>query len=114
MEVKSGKKTRLTQAEGWHKVTMSGDMKYFVDNYSSLKVPRVILLVQNDGKKVKELLKAEDPTKDYNFGEITLGTVKSADGKFNNYYRLIKPMNFDASGNIRLSFMFMGGRIHRW
>ena len=56
VEVKSGKKTRLTQAEGWHKVTMSGDMKYFVDNYSSLKVPRVILLVQNDGKKVKELL----------------------------------------------------------
>ncbi len=43
---------------------------------------------------MKELLKAEDPTKDYNFGEITLGTVKSADGKFNNYYRLIKPMNF--------------------
>ena len=50
VEVKSGKKTRLTQAEGWHKVTMSGDMKYFVDNYSSLKVPRVMLLVQNDGK----------------------------------------------------------------
>ena len=109
VEVKSGKKTRLTQAEGWHKVTMSGDMKYFVDNYSSLKVPRVILLVQNDGKKVKELLKAEDPTKDYNFGEITLGTVKSADGKFNNYYRLIKPMNFDASRKYPVIVYVYGG-----
>ena len=29
VELKSGKKTRLTQAEGWHKVTMSNDMKYF-------------------------------------------------------------------------------------
>ena len=97
VDVKSGKKTQLTKVEGWHNINMSSDKKYFVDNYSSLRVPRVINLVQNDGKIVKELLKAENPVKDYNFGEITMGTVKTADGKFDNYYRLIKPMNFDAS-----------------
>lgn len=97
MDMKSGKAVRLTRDEGWHKVMMSGDMKYFVDNYSSLNVPRVIHLVQNDGKIVKELLKAENPVRDYNYGEITLGTVRSADGKFNNYYRLIKPSDFDPS-----------------
>ncbi len=97
VDVKSGKKTQLTKVEGWHNINMSCDKKYFVDNYSSLRVPRVINLVQNDGKIVKELLKAENPVKDYNFGEITMGTVKTADGKFDNYYRLIKPMNFDAS-----------------
>ena len=97
VDVKSGKKIRLTQAEGWHDIKMSRDKKYFIDNYSCLRVPRVINLTQNDGKIVKELLKAENPTKDYNFGEITMGTVKTADGKFDNYYRLIKPMNFDAS-----------------
>lgn len=97
VDVKTGKKAQLTKAEGWHRVTMSGDMKYFIDNYSSLNVPRVINLVQNDGKVVKELLNAENPTKDYNYGEITMGTVKTADGKFDNYYRLIKPMNFDPS-----------------
>lgn len=58
---------------------------------------------------MKELLKAEDPTKDYNFGEITLGTVKSADGKFNNYYRLIKPMNFDASRKYPVIVYVYGG-----
>ena len=97
VDVKSGKKTQLTKVEGWHNINMSRDKKYFVDNYSSLRVPRVINLVQNDGKIVKELLKAENPVKDYNFGEIIMGTVKTADGKFDNYYRLIKPMNFDAS-----------------
>lgn len=97
VDVKSGKKAQLTKVEGWHNINMSRDKKYFVDNYSSLRVPRVINLVQNDGKIVKELLKAENPVKDYNFGEITMGTVKTADGKFDNYYRLIKPMNFDAS-----------------
>lgn len=97
VDLKSGKKTRLTQAEGWHRVSMSDDMGYFVDNYNSLNVPRVISLVRNDGKVVKEFLKADNPIKDYNFGEITLGTVKTADGQFDNYYRLIKPMNFDPS-----------------
>lgn len=97
VDLKSGKKTRLTQADGWHRVSMSNDLNYFVDNYNSLNVPRVINLVRNDGKIVKELLKGSNPTKDYNFGEITLGTVKTADGQFDNYYRLIKPMNFDPS-----------------
>ena len=97
VDLKSGKKTQLTKAEGWHRLDMSRNMQYFVDNYSSLNVPRVIQLVRNDGKVVKELLRAENPTKDYNFGEITMGTVKTADGKFDNYYRLIKPMNFDPS-----------------
>lgn len=109
VELKSGKKTRLTQAEGWHKVTMSNDMKYFVDNYSSLNVPRVIHLMRNDGNRVKELLKAENPTKDYNFGEITMGTVKTADGKFDNYYRLIKPMNFDSSRKYPVIVYVYGG-----
>ena len=109
VDLKSGRKTRLTQAEGWHKVTMSSDMNYFVDNYSSLKVPRVINLVRNDGKVVKELLKAEDPTRDYHFGEITLGTVKTADGKFDNYYRLIKPMNFDPSKKYPVIVYVYGG-----
>lgn len=109
VDLKSGKKTRLTQAEGWHKVTLSADMKYFVDNYSSLNVPRVIRLMRNDGRQVKELLKAENPTKDYNFGEITMGTVKTADGKFDNYYRLIKPMNFDASKKYPVIVYVYGG-----
>ena len=109
VDLKNGKKTRLTAAEGWHQVLMSGDMKYFVDNYSSLNVPRVILLAQNDGKTVKELLKAEDPTRDYNFGEITLGTVKTADGKFDNYYRLIKPMDFDPSRKYPVIVYVYGG-----
>ncbi len=97
VDIKSCKKTRLTRAEGWHNISMSAGTAYFIDSYSSLRVPRVINVVRNDGKIMKELLKAENPVKDYNFGEITMGTVKTADGQFDNYYRLIKPMNFDPS-----------------
>lgn len=109
VDVKSGKKLQLTKAEGWHSVKMSADMAYFVDNYSSLRVPRVVNLAKNDGKVVKELLRAEDPTCDYNYGEITMGTVKSADGKYDNYYRLIKPMDFDASKKYPVILYVYGG-----
>lgn len=80
VEVKSGKKNRLTTEEGWHNITMSGDCAYFVDNYSSIKVPRNVDLTMNTGKVVRRLQEVENPNKDYNFGEITLGKIKADDG----------------------------------
>lgn len=96
INLKSRKTTRLTDAEGWHNISVSPDGKYFLDNYSSLNVPRVIDLGSTDGKFLTNLLTAENPVKDYAFSEIVLGSVKSADGKFDNYYRLIKPAGFDS------------------
>lgn len=109
VDLKTGKKTRLTQAEGWHNVSMSGDKKYFIDNYGSLNVARVMEVTKNDGKKVRELLRAENPNADYNYGEITMGTVKSADGRFDNYYRLIKPVDFDPSKKYPVIVYVYGG-----
>lgn len=109
VDLKTGKKSRLTEAEGWHTIMVSEDGRYFVDNYSSLNVPRRIELRQTNGKPVKEILKAENPTRTYNFGEISLGTVKSADGQFDNYYRLIKPMNFDPAKKYPVILYVYGG-----
>lgn len=109
VDQRTGKKERLTMAEGTHTVNVSQDGKYFVDSYSSLNVPRIINLVQSDGKIVRELFRAGNPVKDYSFGEITLGTVKSADGQFDNYYRLIKPLNFDPSRKYPVVVYVYGG-----
>ena len=38
---------------------------------------------------------ATNPMEAYNMPEITVGTLKAADGKTDLYYRLIKPVNFD-------------------
>jgi len=108
VEVKNGKMTRLTPAEGWHVVSMSGDCSYFIDNYSSQYVPRVIELVAHNGKAVRRLLEAENPTKDYQFGEITLGSIKAADGS-DLYYRLIKPVNFDPNKKYPVIHYVYGG-----
>ena len=107
--VKTGKPERLTFDEGWHDISMSPDCTHFVDSWSNLTTPRVIDLRSTDGKKSVNLLTAEDPTKDYAYTEISLGTVKSADGKYDNYYRLIKPLNFDPSKKYPLIVYVYGG-----
>ena len=96
-KVKFGKAEQLTKAEGWHTITMSPDLTEYVDMWSNLTTPRVTDLCSSDGKLIKNLLTAEDPTLDYAYTEINLGTIKSADGLYDNYYRMIKPLNFDPS-----------------
>lgn len=108
VEVKSGKKNRLTTEEGWHNITMSGDCAYFIDNYSSIKVPRNVDLTTNAGKVVRRLQEVENPNKDYNFGEITLGTIKADDGS-DLYYRLIKPTDFDPNKKYPVIHYVYGG-----
>jgi dipeptidyl-peptidase-4 len=94
-----GKPERLSQAPGWHKVAMSPDCKHYTDSYSSLTVPRVTDLCSADGKIVKNLLTAKDPTLDYAYTEIVLGTVKSADGKYDNWYWTSTPCAWNPSGS---------------
>ena len=108
VDLKSGKRSRLTSAEGWHMINMSSDCSYFVDNYSSQYVPRVIDLVANNGKQVRRILTAENPVKDYKFGDITLGKIKAADGS-DLYYRLIKPIDFDPNKRYPVIHYVYGG-----
>ena len=109
VDLKTRKQTRLTPAEGWHDVVVSKSGKYFLDTYSSLNVPRVVELGRTDGKPAKELFRAEDPTVGYNFVPIELGKIKSADGKFDNYYRLMKPLDFDPTKKYPVIMYVYGG-----
>ena len=104
-----GKPQRLTFAEGWHEIQLSPDCRHFIDSYSSLCTPRVVNICTTDGKILKNLLTADDPTLDYAYTEISLGTVKSADGQYDNYYRLIKPKDFDPSKKYPVIVYVYGG-----
>ena len=109
VEIATGKQTRLTKAEGWHTVSVSKSGRYFLDTYSSLHIPRVVELGRTDLKPARELFRAEDPTVGYNYAPITIGTVKSADGKYDNYYRLIKPLDFDPTKKYPVILYVYGG-----
>ena len=104
-----GEPQRLTQTSGWHKIKMSPDCKHYIDTWSSLTVPNVIDLCHSDGSPLRNLLIAEDPTLPYAYTEIVLGSVKSADGEFDNYYRLIKPKDFDPNKKYPVILYVYGG-----
>ena len=109
VDVKSGRSTRLTFEEGWHSVRLSPDCRYFIDVYSNLSTPGVTDLKSTDGKSDVTLFQAEDPTEGFAYCEIDLGTVKSADGKYDNWYRLIKPKDFDPSKKYPVILYVYGG-----
>ena len=109
ISLRNGKVRRLTRGEGWHNCAISPDGKYFSDNYSSLNVPRIVAIGSTDGKIYREVFRAENPAKDYNYSTIELGSVKSADGKYNNHYRLIKPLDFDENKKYPVILYVYGG-----
>ncbi len=107
--VKTGKPVRLTQTEGWHEIAMNQDCSRYMDTWSSLSTPRITNLCTSDGKVLRNLLTAEDPTLGYSYSEISLGTVKSADGQYDNWYRLIKPKDFDPAKKYPVIVYVYGG-----
>ncbi|WP_461631597.1 S9 family peptidase [Labilibaculum euxinus] len=109
LNLKTGKRIRLTTEEGTHAVKPSADGKFIIDNYSSLNVPRKIQVADTKGKVIKELVNAENELADYNLGEISLGTIKSADEKTDLYYRMVKPADFDPNKKYPVVVYVYGG-----
>ncbi|MBQ6254865.1 MAG: DPP IV N-terminal domain-containing protein [Bacteroidales bacterium] len=108
-KAKIGKSVRLTAEEGWHSVSLSPGYKYFIDRYSSFNVPSVTCVKSLDGKMTRELGRAENPLKAFKTGKIMLGTVKSADGQYDNWYRLYLPAGFDPSKKYPVLLYVYGG-----
>ena len=110
LNVKTGKRTLLGQQDGTHSARLSTSGTYLIDNFTSFNVPREISILPTNGKTGVNLLTATDPMKEqYNLPEITLGTIKAADGKTDLYYRLIKPVNFDPNKKYPAIIYVYGG-----
>lgn len=109
LNIKTGKRTLLTPAEGIHNVLLSPSGEYVYDNYSSAKVPRIIDVVRTTDGKAANLLKAADPYVGYDFPSIETGTVKAADGVTDLYYRMVKPSDFDPNKKYPVIVYVYGG-----
>lgn len=110
VNVKSGKRTLIGAEDGTHNAKLSADGTYVIDNFTSFNVPREISILPTNGKKGVTLLTATDPMREqYNLPEITLGTIKAADGVTDLYYRLIKPVNFDSDRKYPAVIYVYGG-----
>lgn len=108
---KIGKPVQITKERGWHRVVISEDGKYCIDFYSSFNVPNGGNIISLAGKKPEVICSevAGDPLTEYKTGEVVLGTVKSADGKYDNWYRLFKPADFDPAKKYPVVLYVYGG-----
>lgn len=110
LNVKNGKRTLIGMEDGTHQAKLSASGTYLIDYFTSNNVPREISILPTTGKKGTTLFTATDPLKEnYNLPEITVGTIKAADGETDLYYRLIKPANFDPNKKYPAIIYVYGG-----
>lgn len=110
LNVKNGKRTLIGMEDGTHQAKLSASGTYLIDYFTSSNVPREISILPTTGKKGTTLFTATDPLKgNYNLPEITVGTIKAADGETDLYYRLIKPVNFDPNKKYPAIIYVYGG-----
>lgn len=110
LNVKNGKRTLIGMEDGTHQAKLSASGTYLIDYFTSNNVPREISILPTTGKKGTTLFTATDPLKEnYNLPEITVGTIKAADGETDLYYRLIKPVNFDPNKKYPVIIYVYGG-----
>ena len=107
--VKGGKAQQLTKGRGWHTVQLSKDRKWFLDRQSNLNTPAQLYLCSTDGKKQIAIGSQRDPLDGYASCRVELGSVPSADGQFQNYYRLIYPKNFNPTQKYPVVVYVYGG-----
>jgi len=105
----TSKKLALSIEKGTHQIVPSQNFKYYIDDYSSITVPHIINLNSENGKLVRNILTAQNPLVNYNMPEMTIGTIKAGDGNTDLYYRIIKPIDFDATKKYPAIIYVYGG-----
>lgn len=108
LNLRTGRKDRLTKESAVHTVQVSASGNAVLDSYSDATHPRVVQLINAKNGEGETLLEAKSPLAEYALGEMTIGTIKNTSGT-DLYYRLFKPVNFDASKKYPVVVYWYGG-----
>lgn len=115
VSTKTLKRTALDDGEGVHSGVLSATGKFVLDRGNSPKLARYISVANTSTAKSTRLETiAKHPWEEqFYMPEITCGTIKAADGTTDLYYRLVKPINFDASKKYpAVVYVYGGPRAH--
>ncbi len=109
MDIKKGEETKLTSNHGTHNPIIATEQGLFLDIFSSIEVPNQIDLYSTKGKLIINILKSDNPYKDYSMSKLEMVTLKTSDQKFDLYARIIKPANFDPNKKYPVVVYVYGG-----
>ena len=97
LNIKTKKRTPLDNGRGCHSAKLSADGRYLIDTWQEPNVPRACAVTDTKTGKQTLLRSAKDPWEGWYQPIFEQGTVLAADGKTTLYWRMVKPMDFDAS-----------------
>ncbi len=93
----TGKMTAITPERGWHSCSLSADFTTAYDLFSSKDTPGEVRIIDLGKKAVRShlLKKCEVPSDIARRPEVRLGTIKSADGVTDLYYKMTLPATLE-------------------
>ena len=106
--------TRLSKGEGWHDAVFGENAAAYIDTFSNPATPPQVSLHLADGSRIAWIehneLKPGHPYWPYRDSLVgpEFGTLKSDDGQ-DLYYRVYKPLGFDASQRYPVFMTYYGG-----
>jgi dipeptidyl-peptidase-4 len=104
-----GKLTQLTNLSGTHAIQICDDGSFFIDNFSSISVPRLISVgSSSDGKQIKQLLSVSNPLDGFKMSIPELTELKTSNGITLNA-RVFKPSNMEAGKKYPVIIYVYGG-----
>ena len=108
------KLTRLTSGEySYDQVNLSPNGKYFTAVYSNISTAPVMVLIDNKGKVVREIVNTKTAeAQAYAIPVSKILTVKSSDGIFNLPMSITYPVNFDSTKKYPVWISIYGGPDH--
>jgi dipeptidyl-peptidase-4 len=89
-EIATGKTKRLTGGMGTHVISGNDSKSLFLDQFTSLTVPRIITVIDAGGSIKKKLLVSANPLNDYKKVSSEIFTIRSHSG-YDLYARITRP-----------------------
>lgn len=109
VNLKNGKKEKLSKEEGVHYATLSASGKYISDIYTSQSNAGKVAVTETKSNKTYVFHAAKNPYRNVQLPEIAIGSLKAGDGNTDLYYRVVKPLNFDPNKKYPVIVYVYGG-----
>ena len=106
--LKDGQITRIAATDGTHTPIFNEAKTYFVDYFTNVSTPRVISVVNNQGKTMKELKNCKNPYADCALGTTKIFPILNKEGD-SLWCRLITPPNMDPTKKYPCLIYVYGG-----
>ncbi|MFZ1291666.1 MAG: DPP IV N-terminal domain-containing protein [Melioribacteraceae bacterium] len=108
VNLKSWKISRITNENANHKVKFNSTNNKFIDTFTSLEIPSVTNIIDENGDIITELNKSENPISDFEFSKPKIFTIKDKNNT-DLFCRMILPTDFDLAKKYPVIVYVYGG-----